>query len=402
MGSAVSPTVGTERVDGLGVGGSVDGQVIVNSADPALGPPPATHALQPAEALFLRIVSYLAFAESVCVPARYLLRGDEAFAALQLAQPLVAAGLVRPERRAEVGTCAELADVLGLPEAARHRGEWLDSIAPRARVFHSAHLSQDYRAILLGDLARGGGLRKVLPPRTRRAAQDGLDRAHDAYAAVQDGTPEAFARVVREHAPRVGETALRWAMARYYVTPMMFDKVNTRELPRSAAELLVRGGILPSTAQPLELPAPAEATYIRLTAHLPGYAVRTNAARYCEALLRVRERLPEARRIFSDVQQRATLPPLTSELGQLMREELARQQGMRQGNGVAWAVGTSLGGAAVGALVGGDVAIAGATGVMTGVGGHLSGRWIDRRRDRRHRPWVLANERVVGELVTDD
>lgn len=384
-------------VDGL----AEAGQVILHYGDPSYARRNRDDStrLPPAEALFLRIIAYLAFAESVCVPARYILGSRSTFDAITLARPLVEEGLVRPERRSEVQCCEELAERLGLPEVARRRGEWIDTVARSTRVFHSTELADYYRAILLQDLGPTGGLRTALRKDILRASLPGLERAHEAYAAVTDGTPEAYWRTVAEYAPRIEPTARQWAMARYYITPTKFDTLNTREVPRSAADLLIRGKVLDEAMRPLDLPAPAEAMFTTLSMHLPAHDARARARDYCEAVLEVRGRVPRAREIFSDVQRRAELSPISTELAQLMREELDRQRGIRRSSGTVFTVMASLAGTGLGWAVGNDPGVGLATGVAGGVASNAVQNRLQDSRERKKRPWVVAIDYMTRDAI---
>lgn len=402
------------HTDELVEGEQQRGQVILHHGDPAYrrGPRDDPRSLPPAEALFLRIVAYLGFAETVCIPARYILASAPTFEAVKLAQPLLQAGLLRPERRAEAASFQELADQLNLGEAEKGRGAWLDQKAKSTRAFRSLQLGDVYRQILHRDLApidpddlKQGGLRRTLRSEIRNATATELDRAHEAYATVTDRTPEAFINLVTDYAPKAGHATRQWAMARYYLTPTAFDSLNTRELPRSAAKLLVNGGVLDPELVPTDIPAPAEAMYGRLSLGIQAHDVRSRARAYCEAVMTVRERIPQARTVFADIAHQAELGPVSGELAELMRAELNRQEGVRRSSGHMFTLVSSLAGAGVGlaAVAGLDgqgllnldpAALATGTSVVTGVAGGVAGnaaldRWQD-WRDRRGKPWVVA------------
>lgn len=412
--------------DILSDGSEPPGQVILHHGDPAYDQrsrrrdePPS---LPPAESLFLRIVSYLAFAETVCIPARYVLTSATTFDAVTLAEPLLELGLLRPERRAEAGSFEDVAHALRLGEAAQRRGAWLDEKARRPRAFHSLQLGEVYRTILHDDLApvraddgRPGALRRALRPKQRRDAEHGLDAAYEAYVLLDDRTPEAFIGVVEQHAPALTHTARQWAMARYYLTPTEFDTLNTRELPRSAADLLVRGGVLDPTIVSADIAPPAEAMYGRLSYGIEAHDVRSRAREYCDAVVAVRERLPEARRIFADITRRAELGAASTDLADLMRDELRRQQGVRGSSGNVYTLVTGLLASGAGYVATGSIhphdvlgvdheVIAGSASVLGGAAGALAANAglnrLNDRRDRRAKPWVVAidsmEQRVSG------
>ena len=386
--------------DRLGEGADEAGQVILHHGDPSY---PACGVDDPRElpapeALFLRIIAYLVFAEKVCIPARYILSSADTFAAVKMAEPLLREGLVCPERRAEASSCEELAGTLGLPEAAMHRGEWLDTIAKSVRVFRSIELADYYRSVLLHDLGPDGGLRKAMDEELLRVSLDDISRAHEAYAYVLDGTPEAYWRTVAEYAPLAESFARQWAMARYYITPTVFDSLNTREVPRSAANLLVRGQVIDEEMRPLDVPAPAESLFSQMSMQLPAYDVRSRARDFCEAVLTIRGDVPKAREVFADVQRRAELSPLSNELAQLMQRELNRQRGVKRASGMTVTVAASLGGAAIGLIAGQEPAIGVAAGLGSGIAGHGAQKMFEERRERKRKPWVVAIDRMTRDL----
>jgi hypothetical protein len=406
--------------DQLVEGAQLRGQVILHHGDPAYTrrrPSDDPKGLPPAEALFLRIVAYLAFAERVCIPGRYILANPTTFDAVALAEPLLALGLLRPERRAEAASFEELAGELRLGEDAHRRGAWLDQKATHPRSFRSLELGDVYRAILRRDLApldaddlRQGGLRRALRADVRRGSGDGLDRAYQAYAAVIDRTPEAFFKTVAEFAPHARGIAQQWAMARYYLTPTIFDTLNTRELPQSAAALLVRGRVLDAQLAPADILAPVDAMYSRLSFAIQAHNVRSRAREYCEALLMVRERVPRARDVFADVANRAEIGPVSAELAELMRVELNRQYGVRRSSGHVLTLVASLVGAGAGLgatiqvegldLFGLDpklvaTGVSAAAGIAGGVAGNASLNRVNDWRDRRRKPWVVAIDRLA-------
>lgn len=386
--------------DRLGEGIPEAGQVILHHGDPSYSASGTDdpRELPAPEALFLRIIAYLAFAEKVCIPARYILSSADMFAAIGMAEPLLREGLVCPERRAEASSCEELARTLDLPEVATRRGEWLDTIARSVRVFRSMELADYYRSVLLHDLGPDGGLRKAMDDELLRRSLDGINRAHEAYAAVLDGTPEAYWRTVAGYAPQAEAFARQWAMARYYITPTAFDTLNTREVPRSAANLLIRGQVLDEEMRPLDVPAPAESLFSQLSMQLPAYDVRSRAREFCEAVMTVRGDVPKAREVFADVQRRAELSPLSNELAQLMRRELHRQRGVKRASGPTVTVLASLGGAAIGLVAGQQPAIGVAAGLGSGLVGHGAQKLVEERREKRRKPWVVAIDHMTREL----
>lgn len=381
--------------DRLVDGSATPGYVILNHGDPAYrrhpGDDPPT--LSPAEAIFLRIVAYLAFVDGLYVPARYILQGDAMWRAVQFAEPLLRSGLVTPERRAEASSCEDLAARLGLGGSGRDRGRWLDERVAKMRTFRSTQLGAEYHELLLDDLQDDGPFLRSLRGRARRGAVDAIKRAHDAFGGVVgDYTPEVFSLTVGQHLPSARQAALQWAMARYYLTPTLFDNMNTREIPRSAANLLVRGGALDADLRPMETAAPVEAMYKLLTLSIPKeHHVGVMADAYCEAITEVREKLPHARRVFREVRERAELGGMASELGAMMAAELRHQQGLRpRAASVVYTLGTSLATGVGGVLLGADVAIAVGSSVATGAATQAGHALLADRISRRRRPWPLA------------
>lgn len=395
--------------DLLGDEPPVRGQVIFNYGDPAFkryrraDDPPD---LPREEALFLRIIAYLAFAESVCVPARYVLQDDAIFRAVKLGEPLLRAGLLRIERRTDEASFDELARTLKLQGRALHRAQYLDSTVESPRPVRWRALSDRYRVDLRSDLARGGHFRRALlerigPQKRPSNLDELLDQAHDAYIANSDETPDAFFNTIGQFAPApVTKLAHRWAMARYYITPTQFDSLNTREIPRAAADLLIAGELLTDALRPLEVPAPAEKMFGELKTDVPLHDATLRAPVYCEAIREVRRKFPYAREVFKDVRARAELGVMSDELNGLMRAELDRQLGLKRRSGLGFAVATSLLGGGIGEAVGDDPFITIGTGIATGVATYSAERARAARREAEDKPWALAIDFVRKEVRT--
>ncbi len=193
-------------------------------------------------------------------------------------------------------------------------------------------------------------------------------------------------------------------MARYYTTPLAYDSANTREIPTSAAKLLVRGRIIDPGAVPFGRAAPVDSTYQRLAATIPANSIATSSREYCEALLEVRRALPEARRVFSDIREAAQLKDAGDSLSAALEVELARQQGVRPGKGRVFTLVSSLlsagAGTALGFVVpGGAESLVGiGSGALLGIGSGIGMTEIyhkvQRRRNLERRPWVLAMDRL--------
>jgi hypothetical protein len=394
---------GLEAVDNLLDGAPVDGLVFLNYGDPAYRhPTDATTGLTGSESIFLRLVAYLTFAEAACVPARHILEGDAMAEAVSWAVPLLDEGLLLPERRVEAMSFEELARSRELPEIGFKRAEFLDAHASRVRRLVWRELAVTYKEILDSDLAPGGAFRRTVVGGMTGKHAVALDRAFDFHRQFGDGAPEIFVKGVAKFAPVLARQARRWAMARYYTTPLMYDSANTREIPKSAADLLVRGRVLDSSMRPFEKAAPAEAAFHRLQASVPANSIATTYRHYCEALLEVRRELPEARRIFSDVREKAQLKDAGETLSELFKKELARQQGVRPGSGRTFTLVSSLLSSAAGGALsfasGSDVALGAGVGFAFGVASNAASAEVQakilKQRDRKRRPWVLAMDQL--------
>lgn len=381
-------------VDRLGEVGTPSGLVIVNRGDPTL--PQLSNGSSGAEAFFLRLVAYLAFAETVAVPARHALESEPVARALRWARPLLADGCVIIERRAGVASYSELARVRRLSEACVRRGHELDRAEAGFRSFKYADLSAHYKALLDTDLARGGALGAILGARRAAGHRPLLDAAHDWHLEHGDGTPEQFVRAIELQDPKLAVQARRWAMARYYVTPADFDDVNTREVPDTAHKLLIKGGVWPEQLESYEDAAPADELRSRLRVTLLRHPVAQWHRQYCESLLEVRRAFPEARRLFSDIRERSQLEDAGASLSDRLAIEMARQLAVRAPTGRTFDLVSGLVGASAtlpivpsGAVgLASALAAGAATSVTTGmIRGHM-----DEKRDRRGAPWRLAIE----------
>jgi hypothetical protein len=353
--------------------------------------------LSPAEEVFLRLVAYAAFAEVVSVPGRYLLEGRAAAQAAVWARPLLEAGVLRPNRRAEVGSFAELAALDGLGQRAVEHAEFLDRVA-RPRMFTGVpRLAATFRATLLDDLAPGGPFRRALGGLAARHAA-GLDGARAAFDAGQGSSPEAVVEAVQHRCPALAGRARRCAVARYYLTPALLDRVSTREVPAAAARILARGEVLdPHLAEPGG-PAPMSEALQRLRCDLPRGAVAAAPDRYCEAVLELRQQLPEARQVFTRTLQRADAEQLVGAVNRPMREEFDRQHAAATATGWTFTLVTSLLGTAVGG--GADLAtgmpLSLGLGPLAGALSYAAQRRVQRRRERTRRPWPLAVARLAA------
>lgn len=397
--------------DRLVDGPSVEGLIILNYGDPAYSSRrQASSGLRRSEEIFLRLIAYLAFADAAAIPARHILEGDAMAEAIVWATPLLEEGILLPERRFDANSHDELADARSLPEIGRRRAEFLDRHATRVRSFKYLELSKTYKTILDSDLALTGAFRRTVEGGRRGRLSAALDRAYEHHVQSGDGTPEKFVASVEQFAPSLSGRARRWAMARYYSTPLLYDSANTREVPRSATDLLIRGGVLDDAILPFDGAAPAEEAFSKLRTSVPADSIAHNHRQYCEALLEVRQALPEARRLFSQISEAAHLKDAGETLSAELRSELARQMKVREAKGRVFTLVSSLVGSAAGLAVGlslpadilEQVVGSVASGVIPGVAANELQHKASHRRDRKKRPWVLAADRLEKELRGDD
>ncbi|TCC39373.1 hypothetical protein [Kribbella sindirgiensis] len=393
----------TVYADKLGESEPIDGLVLLNYGDPAYrGTDDSGIGLSKAESIFLRLIGYLAFAEAVSIPARFMLEGQAMAQAMTWASPLLEEGLIVPERRSGPGSFVDLARFRQLPELGLRRAEYLDQHAKRARIFRFSELSSTYRDLLTADLAESGAFRRVVVGGRTGAIAAALSHARGDHEIHGDGNPETFVRIVEKHAPKLKHVAFRWAMARYYVTPLLYDGVNTREVPDSAARLLIKGGVLDKAIPPFEGAAPAEAAFERLKTAIPADSISSSARHYCEALLEVRRSLPEARQIFADIAEASHLKDAGQSLSHELDRELARQRGVRTGHARVFTLVSSLIGTAAGAAGGMPFDADPILLLLEGFGsGALSGivsnevqQKVHARADRKKRPWMLAMDQL--------
>jgi hypothetical protein len=394
-------------LDKLTEAGSPNHVVILHFGDPAYRiSRDATTGLTRSESIFLRLVAYLIFAETVCVPTRYILEGEAMSQAIVWATPLLEEGVLVPERRAEVGSFEDLATVRALPEISRERATYLDAHTARIRSFRYHELSRQYKTFLTEDLSLTGAFRRTVQGGTKGRLRDSLLQAYDDPDMADIVAPEDFVNVVKRHAPNLETAARRWAMARYYTTPIIFDHANTREVPESAAQLLIKGGLLDPALRPFAAAAPAEEAFNRLAASVPIYSIPSHHHAYCEAVLEVRRALPEARTVFADIREAAQLKDAGKSLSDMLAQELARQQKIRPASGRMYTLISSLLGAGAGAglglmLSGGEaVSIAGgaALTLAAGLSSNEVQKRVEKRQEEKQRPWVLAMDKLENSV----
>lgn len=396
-------------IDRLAEAGSPSDLVILNYGDPAYRHQSDLVAgLSRSENIFLRIVAYLVFAESVSVPTRHILEGDDMAQAIVWLSPLLEEGILIPERRAGASSFEDVARIRNLPQLSLRRAEFLDRHSTKIRSFQFDVLSATYVDLLNSDLDMGGAFRRTVDGGISGKYASAISAAHDDHLAYGDGNPERFVHSVAKFAPKLRTPAWRWAMARYYTTPLAYDSANTREIPASAAKLLFRGRVIDSAASPFARAAPVDSTYQRLAAKIPADNIATSSRDYCEALLEVRRAIPDARRIFADVREASQLKDAGDSLSAQLEKELARQQGIRPGKGRLFTLVSSLLGTGAGAMLG-FVAPGGAEsivglggGVLLGLGSGIGSNELYQRFQERHdlvrRPWVLAMDRLERDV----
>lgn len=384
--------IGDELVEGA----SPSGLIIMHDGDPVWTPSSPASTMPEARRLFLRVVAYLVFAEQLAVPARYLLGGEPLFRAFLWLRPLVEVGWVVPERRAGVGSLEELARTRRLGEVAVIRAAALDDFVGASRSFRFEQLSEHYRDVLTADLAKGGAFRRTVVGAQRGKHVAALDAAVDWHLEHGDGTPERFAEAVAVHARSLRKQALKWAMARYYVTPTAFDHVNTRELPRDARDLLVEGDAFPKSLDYYAEAAPVQDLSGRLEMQLPLVPVELFHREYCEALAEVRSQFPEARRVFGTIREASQMEDAGRTVAARFADELARQMAERKPEvSQSFSLKASLlSGAAASPLAFAEPGVSLPLGLAVSVASGIAVPKITRRReaaeDKENRPWVLA------------
>jgi hypothetical protein len=374
------------------------GTVVLNHGDPLASTASAgRNDARLAREIFLRIIAYVPFAETIEIPSRYILDGAAMYQATTWAAPLLEAGIVQPERRAELASFAELADAHQVGPEERARARELDRIATVVRPVNWKPLEATWRELIIQNLQPDGGFRNMLTARGfgakrgRHAAA--LDRLAERHAAEGHGL-EDFLTTVRAVTPGpVERYAARWAMARYYYTPTLLDPISVREIRAYAGSLLVRPGTPEPTAHEIDAPAPVAQAHARLTVELPLYgdiAERTQA--YCAAALRVREGLPRARQVFTARSTQRDLDDYVRSASQALEDEARRQMNPR-GRLHPWGARLGIG------LVSGAVGFAlGLIDPYAGAGSGLAlSAGADKVRDdlgRRRRSWALAIDRL--------
>lgn len=374
------------------------GTVVLNHGDPlfarAMG---RRDDAQLAREVFLRVVAYVPFSEVVSIPSRYILDGEAMFRATVWAAPLLEAGIVQPERRAEVDSFADLADARGVGSKEKARARQLDRIATTARPVHWKQLEATWRTLIGQDLARDGAFRNLLTARKlgakrgRNAAK--LDAVAERFSEHGRGL-EDFLALVREHCPAAIERyARRWAMARYYYAPTLVDPNSVREMPEHAGRLLIRTGATTDPPHSVDTAAPAEQAYARLSVELPLFGDLDGAAqRYCQAAIRVRDELPHARRLFTARTNQQALDEEGRTVSEALEEEMRRQlRPHRRFHPWGARLGISLVSGGVGfglSLL--DPVLGTAGGAGAAVGGEAARDFLDRRA----RSWDLAIDRL--------
>lgn len=372
---------------------SVPGALVLNHGDPTNRPTSQSRlSIKPSEDVFLRIISYLPFAETIIVPGRHMLDGMHAFDATVLAQPLLREGLLIPERRSGPSSFEEVARTRSLGSLELERAKFLDKHARTVREFRWDALSSAYRETLLRDLAPTGAFRRVVPGGIKGRFKNALDIAYSIYEKSGSVLPEGFISAVEAACPQAAALARRWAMAHYYLTPARFDDVNVRQMPREAANLLIRGRSMNNALRPPDGLAPAEYLLQALQVGLGIDDVRVHAAAYCEAALKVRQDIPQARQLFKKIILDAEARDASQEVSAAMERELTRQLKRRLIDRPLYSLSIDLAGgiaaAGAGLLIGSAEAVGlGAVGAGATSGVKYS---LKHAYDKYARPWRLA------------
>lgn len=398
-------------MDQLTVGTQSHGLVLLNYGDPAFDQWAKTpDGLGRSEAIFLHTLGYLLFTDEVSIPARYMLDGAEMAKAMYWSEALLEESIVVPERRHGVESFDDLAQVRTLAERGRRRAEFLDRHARHVRTFRYDALSTRYIELLGSDLLEAGGFCRAFVARADARRRQAIDAARADFISTTDGTPDAFVRSISKYVPTLGANARAWAMARYYITPLQFDQANTRELPKSAADLLIRGGVIDPDAPRFGGAAPAIEAAERLAklhASLPSGSIESNHRSYCEAVLEVRRNVPEARTLFREIRDASHLKDAGDSLTAEFEKELRRQLGVRTAPGIRFVLSSSLIGAGsgygAGLAVGADpitqLATAAVSGVVSGVASKVAEGPVEGRNRHRQAPWILAMDELSENLA---
>ena len=395
--------------DNLGDGALISGLVILNYGDPTYPQTPDSDGrLHGAEAIFLHMLAYLLFAEAISIPSRYILEGDDMAQAIVWAANLLEEGLIHPERRADATSFDSLAASRQLPQLGFQRAAFLDRHTSRVRSFHYSDLSRTYRDLIADDLSPGGGFRRVVSGGNSGRYSESISLARRDYLQAGMDAPEFLVASIKKHAPALETKARRWAMARYYTTPLLFDTANTREIPASAADILIRGRVIDGAIPPFAGAAPAESAFNRLRATVPIEPISPYCRTYCEALLEVRRAYPEARQLFSTISDASHIKDAGDSLSNAFASELEKQLRVRSTSDRLFTVTSSLmgGGAGFGlgealladrpaVQLGGSLVLA----VGSGVASNELLNFLRDRRDRKRRPWLLAMDRMEQILA---
>ena len=388
--------------------GSPTGLIILNHGDPAFTHS-SPHDIDKVEEEFIYLISYLLFAESVVIPSRYFIDSAQMSQVSFWSAPLLEEGLIIPERRDGAESFVDASHQRGVGEIGLRRSEFLDEHTSRTRSFQYTDLSNTYMELLSSDLDNDGSFRRVVPGGLKGGMKQSLDRALEAYRGVEDVTPEAFSRAVGSVNPKLSGIALRWAMARYYTTPLIYDSSNTREIPKRAAQLLQRGRVLDIGFPVFDNAAPVDFARTRIgeiTAELPGGGVSEHYEAYCEALMEARQRVPEARTLFSEMRDQAALRDVSGTLTREFAEELNKQLRVRTQTGKAFLLTSSLIGGAAGVAasfvaspgVGFQIGTGLGSAVATGVATKIIDTGVVRHKKRTQAPWLLAVDEMTAQL----
>jgi hypothetical protein len=394
--------------DELGEESDPQGLLILNYGDPAyLTRHHHAGGLRLAEAIFLHIISYLLFADSVSIPSRYILEGDAMAQAAAWAAPLLEAGIIQPERRADAGSFEDLARVRALPAISIQRAAFIDRHVTKVRSFRYHDLENAYRDLIDNDLSADGGFRRVVVGGRLGKYEEGISRAREQYLRSGDPSPESVISSVAKYTPELRAKSKRWAMARYYTTPLLFDTRNTREIPAPAIDLLIRGRALDPAIRPFDSAAPARWAFDRVSARVPVNDISARSNAYCEALLEVRRSIPEARHLFSEISNRSILKDAGDTLSASLSRELAKQQKAKLGSGLLFTLASSLLSGAAGAEIGmslppNNILMQLGSGLSLSVGGGAAALKVQNSlregKVRRLQPWVLAVDKFETSI----
>lgn len=287
----------------------------------------------------LRLCAYALFANRVGLPTRHVIQNGSLFQVLQWMPSLLQDGLVFvdvPNGSTSVVENVDEAKYAGSQDE-QFRARFLDEHSKVLHTFDASGMMKRFREQFLGDLAENGAFRRLLQ---KHFGTVGPGIADDLATRVESLPPlrhDAFLVEAHSACPEFARTLVtRWASVRYYTTPMDFD-VCVREVPTEASSLLleaeayslVKGKARDALA---DLPEPIRSAVEVMDIGFPIVFTEGDARCLVDAVLKTRERVPEARQKFSSVVCDAFGDDLRQELNAVLRDNYQREQLLRTGS----------------------------------------------------------------------